>query len=308
MSETDSRGVSIKRVVVTSFVVDLLDVFTNLAVTFLSGSVVMLSQALEGGADLISSGLLVIGHKRSAKEADVAHPFGHGREMYFWAMLSALVMLGVTATLSFYFGLQRFLHPSPLENIYLAYIVLTITIFTNGYALFLSVKRLMGRKNYLNIKEAFFHSPLIETKTTLILDLMGTLASILGLIALVLYFITGDLRYDGLGAMIIGIMIGVFSLLLLLSVFDLIIGKSASHLTKAQIRQAVLSIPEVKSILSLKTLHLGPENLMANIDVHLEDNLTTDQIEKIIEKVKFNVKEAVPSVSQIQIELNSPKL
>ncbi|KKR74572.1 MAG: Cation diffusion facilitator family transporter, partial [Candidatus Curtissbacteria bacterium GW2011_GWD1_40_8] len=100
--------ISAKKVLVTSFLVDLLDIAMNLAVAIITGSVVMLAELLQGIADLTAAGFLLIGLKRSEIPADKTYPFGHGREMYFWTLLSSDVMLAVTAGLSFYFGFRRF--------------------------------------------------------------------------------------------------------------------------------------------------------------------------------------------------------
>ena len=94
----------------------------------------MVAQALEGGADLLSSGLILIGVKMSKRPADKRHPYGYGRELYFWTFVSGLATFGVTATLSFYFGLRRFLSPEPVHHLAAAYAVLLFTVFSNGYA------------------------------------------------------------------------------------------------------------------------------------------------------------------------------
>lgn len=300
--------VSALKVIITSFFVDVLDVLLNVIVAFLSGSVVMLSQALEGIADLVSSGLLMVGVVRSTKPADKRHPFGYGREIYFWSMLSALVIFGVTALFSIYFGWQRFLNPEPISNLNLAFGVLGFTVLTNGYAFYLSLKRITYNKKFAQIAKIFMRSSLIETKTALVLDLMGTLSSILGLISLLLFKFSGDFRFDGLGAMVIGATLAVLSVFLLLSVKELLIGKSASLETEDKIRLAALSTPGVDEILGLKTLNIGSEKLLVNIDVHLKGNQTIEDIEKLIDKIKTSVRREVPSVHHIQVELETPKL
>lgn len=293
--------VSAKRVILTSFFVDLLDVISSLLVTILSGSVVMLAQVLEGIADLLASGFLLIGLKRSGKISDKNHPFGYGRELYFWTLISSIVMLSLTATLSLYFGWQRFLNPESLNNLHLAYLVLGITVITNGYAFSLSFRRLGGKSN--KIWSNFFNSPLIETKATFVLDLMGTAASFLGLLALVIYKISGDQRLDGLGAMIIGAVLAIFAILLIASVKDLLVGKSISEEVKLKITQAALSVRGVKRVTELKATYIGSEQMLINIDLDLEDRLETSQIEKIIGQAKELIKRNVREASIIQIEL-----
>ena len=139
------KKITARRVIITSFAVDLLDIVLNLSVAILSGSVIMVTQVLEAVADLTASGFLLIGLRRSMKKEDRTHPFGYGREIYFWTLLSAIVMFGITSTLSFYFGWQRFDHPQPIHDVQIAPLVLMITFFTNFYAFFLSFRRLLRK-------------------------------------------------------------------------------------------------------------------------------------------------------------------
>ena len=300
------QRVSGDRVVITSFLVDLSDIALSIFIAILSGSVVMLSQVLEGVADLTSSGLLLIGLNRSKQSPDKTHPFGHGREIYFWTLIAGLLMFGISATFSIHFGWDRFNHPAPIHDIYLAFIVLGITLFTNGYAFWLSFKRLLKNRSFKKILQIFYRSSLVETKTTFILDLLGTVSSLLGIIALALYKITGDYRFDGIGAMVIGTTTGIFAYFLILSIKDLLVGKSASFEAESAIRNAALTVPEVRKILDLKTMHIGSEKLLVNMEVHLNNNLTTDQIEKLVDKIKENILKEVPAVKHIQVELETP--
>ncbi len=192
--------ITTKRVVFTSFGVDLLDVVLNLLVVLATGSVVMLAELTQGVSDLAASGFLLIGLSRPK------------REVHFWTLASAFFMLTVASTLSFYFGFQRFLHPQAIENIYIAYAALLVSTVSNGYGFLLSLRRMLGRrKNVKNLVKEFSGSHLIMTKNTLILDLMGMSSALVGLLALVLYYFFGDLRFDGVGAMGIGIVLGFLS-------------------------------------------------------------------------------------------------
>lgn len=296
---------SASRVIITSFLVDFIDVLTSFVVAMLSGSVVMIAQVLEGLTDLAASGFLLIGLIRSKMPSDKKHPFGYGLEIYFWTMLSSVLILGVTSTLSIYFGWKRLISPLLIHNIYLAFAVLGFTVFTNGYALSLSIKRLLRGRSLFKIREIFSHSSLIETKTTFVLDLTGSLASIFGLVALVFYQITGNLIFDGLGAIAIGCLLAVFGVVLLVPLRELMIGQSASEEVEGKIRKATLSQSEVKTVLDLKTLHIGTEKLLVNAEVNLKSNLTTKEIEGIIDKIKESIKKEVPEVSHIQIEVET---
>jgi cation diffusion facilitator family transporter len=301
------QKISTKKVIVTSFVVDFLDVVLSFIITLLSGSVIMLTQVLEGISDLVSSGLLLIGLKRSMQREDNTHPFGYGREIYFWSFLAAIIMFGSTATFSFYFGWQRFMNPEPVENLLLALIILIITFITNSYAFILSCRRLLRSRPLKHIFRIFYRSSLVETKTTFILDLMGASASLLGAVALGIYVLTGDMRFDGLGAMIIGVILAIFALFLVAGIRELLVGRRASEEIEAEIIKAALSVKEVKQVIGLKTLHVGLERLLIDLDVHMEQELSTEQLERLIDAIKEKIREKDSSARYIQVELEAPR-
>lgn len=301
-----TKGITSEKVVLTSFLVDVSDVVINVVIAYISGSVVMLSQALEGAADLIASGFLMIGVDRAKKPRDKRHPFGYGRELYFWTFLSALTTFLLTAGASFYFGLIRFLNPEAIESTFLAIAALIFAIITNGYSLSLSYKRLIGKKPAKELLIAFTGSALIETKTTMILDLMGTMASVLGLAALILYEISGNLRFDGIGAMTIGLTLAVLAVFIIKGAKDLLVGQSAPLTVEKKIVKITVSDPNVKKVLDLRTLQIGNDRILINMEVNLADELTTDEIEKLIDKIEKEIKKAVPEASNIQIELETP--
>lgn len=299
------KRISANRVVMTSFVVDVLDIGLSLLVTVLSGSVVMLTQTLQGVADLTASGLLLVGVAESQKEADSAHPFGYGRALYFWTLLSAFISLIVTSGLSIYLGWQRFTAPEPISDLWLTYLVLGLSAITNGYSASLSAKRLAGKESMSKIGWMFLRSHLVETKATLILDLMGTSASILGLVALGIYGLTGDLRFDGLGAMVIGVVLGGLIIILLSALRRLIVGHGASKELNDAISTAVVSFPEVDKVTEIRTMHLSAERLLVILGVHLDHDLTTVEIEKLIAAIKERIVEKVPFATDVQIELRT---
>src|SRR5688572_32932438 len=145
---TSGGKVSEQRVLITTFLVDLLDVAINLVVAILTGSVVLLAEFFQGLADLTAAGLLLVGYKRANKRPDKRHPFGYGKEVYFWTLISAVVMMTFTATASFYFGLMRFLEPEEIDRLWLGYGTLAITLVTNLYAFWLSSSRLKKNKSF----------------------------------------------------------------------------------------------------------------------------------------------------------------
>jgi cation diffusion facilitator family transporter len=299
-------NISTTRALLTSFVVDAIDVVTNTVVAIITGSAVMLAEALQGLADLTAVGLLLIGHKRARKVATKAHPFGFGKEAYFWALLAAVIILLCTATMSFYYGLQSVLHPEPVESVGLAYAFLVFAMITNGYAFSLSARKLLEGQSLSKLPEAFMQTVHIAPRTTFVLDSLGFMAAFFGFVALATYSVTGDYRFDGLGAMVIGVMLAIASIVLLLSAKSFIIGKRAAPEIEEAIKEATLSVPGVQDVLDLRTMMLGSNNLLVNIEVHFKDGMVTDEIEASIDAVKHKVGRAIPGRTYIQVEPETP--
>lgn len=295
-----------ERVVKTSVKVDVIDILLNGTVAFITGSVVMLAETLQGLSDLIVDSLTYIGLKRSKRLPTEKHPLGFGRELYIWSLFSVLVMFLVLTGSTLFFGFRRFIDPLPVSHIFLAYLVLIISFFTNSYSFSLALRRILQGRPFWKIKQAFSRSTFLETKITFTSDLLGTMAAVFGLIALVLFEKTGILWFDGLGAIIIGILMAIFSLWLFKNVKDFIIGVSAPEETKELIKKAALDIKGVKEILDLKAIVIGSNRLLVNLEIHVYPGIVTEEIEKIIDQVKANIKKKVPSAYHIQIELETP--
>jgi cation diffusion facilitator family transporter len=300
------KSVTTKRVLLTSFFVDALDTLVNVTIAIFTGSAVMFAESLQGFADLTSVTMLLIGFERSKKRSNKQHPFGYGKELYFWAILSVFLIIGITATLSFYSGLQKWRAPAGIDHVYITYIALAAAVITNSYAFWLSLRKLLGGNQLKKFIKVFLETSDVAPRTTLVLDAMGSLSAGFGLISLITYGITGDGRYDGLGAMIIGVLLAILALTLLFTTKSLVTGRSAPKELEHDIKKAALSVPQVKDVLDLRTMMMGTNNILINIEVHLKDGLSTDQVEKAIDKIRESIQKKVPGRTHISIEPETP--
>lgn len=300
-------AISRKRVIVTYLIVDLLDIVMNLAVALLTGSMVMLTETIQGVADVVTDMLLVVGFYRSGLPADQSKPFGYGKEAFYWAMVANFVMLVFTAGLSLYLGWERFLNPESVDMIGLTYVTLSISLVANFYSLSLSLRQMLGKRQLKKVLRTVLDTPYALTKTAFVLDLVGFLAALIGLVFLIMYGITGWQRFDGLGAMMVGMILAGLSVVLLFSLKDLIVGKSAGWYLENKIRQKALGIARVEEVLDLKTMYVGPEKLLVNLELHFADNLNTDELEKVIDQVKQELRSAIPIIDHVQVEAETPE-
>ncbi len=298
------KKISSGKAVWTSFFVDLVDIILNVIVMIMTGSVVMLAEAFEGFSDLVASGLLLIGLRISKRRPNKKHPFGFGKSLFFWTLVSAIVMLIFGGGLSIYFGVQRFLHPQEIEKIYFAYGALVISIITNGYALSLSTRRLLEKEKLPKLFSIFFKTTHVETKNTFILDLTGTASAVMGLISLLLYQLANIEYFDAVGAILIGVLIACSSVMLIAGVKDYLVGKTASPEIEKEIRKAVLQVKGVVDITEFDTMYIGSEKLLVHLDINVQQ---ADQKKLVatVERIKEHVRKEVPIVYSIQIETST---
>lgn len=184
--------------------------------------------------------------------------------------------------------------------------MLTLSFCMNAYAFSLSFRRIRQQGTDTKWWKHLINSSIVETKASFVLDFLGTIGTVFGLMAIIAFVATGDARFDGAGGAVIGLTMMTAAVLLVRDVRDLIVGKSVDEETADTIVTAALSVDGVNQILDLRTIYLGSAKLLVLIEVHLEDELDTDAIEQITDKVKATVKQAVPIVDRIQVEIETP--
>ncbi len=221
-------------------------------------------------------------------------------------MAGILMFLGAGG-MSVYFGLQQIIDPTPIANIWLALAMLTFGFCTNAYAFSLSLRRLRRLHPGVGWLQQLLRSSIVETKATFLIDFLGTTATVLGLIALSLYLLTGNAVFDGVGSVVIGLSMMFLAALLIRDARDLIVGRAIEPQITQRIIGAAQSVHGVQSILDLRTMYLGSAKILVILEVHMHDGLDTDQLEKIIDNVKEVVKENVPEVHHIQVEIETPE-
>ncbi len=302
-----TKQISGLRTVVISNMVSVGDVLFSFTAAAITGSSVMLAQGLQGLADLATTLFLLLGVKQSAKAATKSHPFGYGRELFFWVLISSLFAFLFSGGFASFLAVRQIIENSPIDSVVIAMAALSFGIITNGYSLSNSVRRLSqgvkGKSFFAYIK----HSSLVETKMTLLVDFMGTLSAILGLIALGLYQITGDTIYDGVGALVIGILTSLGALIVIIDLHDLIVGRSPSTHVITTIQRAAMSVDGVEDVLDLRATSVGSGKILVILEIHFTENMSTKQIEKITDNIKAAVIAAEPQVSHVQVEVETPE-
>ena len=295
--------ISARRVVTVSFLVNLLDIVTNLVVVLLTGSAVIFAGLAQGIADSLGSALLVVGERRARRPRDRKHPLGYAREAFFWGLLSAVAMLAVGGGLSAWRGYRQLVEGAPLENSILAIGVLVLAVVTNGYAVGLSVRKLTEEES---LRDAFRDPKRPLVKSALIRDAVGTFASVVGLVALALYHALGVVAFDAAGALVAAVLMAAGSLVLMGQVRSLITGRSLSDAELERLRAEVLAVPEVDAVNQLSAIYSGIAEVLVDADLDLSEELGTTQIEEVLDEIEERARRIIPEVSRIRVLLNSP--
>lgn len=299
-----SKEVSQKKIVMISFIVDLLDVVTNLIVAIMTGSATIFSEMVQGIADSIGSMFLVIGQRRSHKKKSSEHPFGYSREVFFWSLLSAIVMLIIGGGLSLWRGIEQIISPQPLTSPYLAIIVISIAIITNGYAVSLSAKKLKSELGSFKAIFSDYSHPLV--KGAFFRDFVGTTTSLLGLLAILAYELFELTFFDALGAIVSSILMLASSVFLILQARALITGQTLPKQDVERLKKIILQDESIEAINSLVAVYNGAHDILIEVDLDIKEDLTTVQIEKLFDQLELEVKADFPNLHRVRFLLNSP--
>ena len=282
---------------------------TKLIAAIITGSVSMWAETYHSISDTVNQILLLFGIKQSKRAYSFSHQFGHSREQFFWSFIVATLIFGISGTLSLENGISAILHGGhEIENVEINFIVLIIAVGFEGYALRIAVKQLRyvikqrGEKPTFKAMIAEFKDSKDPALLTVITE---DTAALLGLgvaaLGIFLSYITGNSLYDAISSIIIGIILMVLAFFLAKENKDLLIGESISKREYKKIVDIVREIPEVNKLVTLKTMHLGPNDVLIGIQVNLKDDLNTDNIELVTDKVEKAIMGIIPNLNRQHI-------
>jgi cation diffusion facilitator family transporter len=302
MDESQSR---FSHVVKIALLTNVIIVVMKMGAALFTGSSALLAEAFHSAADTSNEVLLLLGIRLSRRPPDREHPFGYGKEGYFWGFVVSVLIFGIGAGLSVLEGIYKVLRPHPLSHMGVGYWVLGVSAlcdFLSWRVAFKEFKPLIKRLGFFGaIKKS--KSPAIFI--VLLEDTAGLFGVILAFLALSLSQIFENVIFDGLGSIGIGILLGVVAFLVSRETKSLLIGEAVSEDDLQKIKEAIKRVPEVQEVLELLTMHLGPEEVLVNVNVNFVDGLNTDQVEEAIDKVEKAIRSALPSVKQVFVEAES---
>ena len=274
--------------------------FTGFLITRSAG---LLAESAHSLADTGNQALLMLGSKRAKRPADHAHPFGYGPERYFWAFVVALVLFSMGGLFALYEGIDKLRHPHEVDNPALAFAILGIAIALESYSLRTAVKEANHIRHPGTSWPSFIRSSKSpELPVVLLEDVGAELGLGFAMVGLILAEVTDNARWDAAGSIAIGVLLVIIAIVLAAEMKPLLIGEAASDKDLQAIMSAFESSDTVNSIIHLRTMHLGPDNLLVAAKVDFDHSLSMEQLARAVDEVEVALRAAVPTTTTIYIE------
>jgi cation diffusion facilitator family transporter len=275
---------------------------TKFVAAAITGSSAMLSEGVHSLVDTINEGLLLYGMARAGKPRDRSHPFGYGRELYFWAFIVALLVFALGAGVSVYEGISHLLHPEAMQRPLVNYIVLLVSMVFEGTSWLIALRDFRAHKGDLGYFQAFRRSKDPTTFTVLFEDSAALLGLVIAAAGVGASQWLAMPRLDGVASIAIGIVLAISSLLLARETKGLLLGEAAHP----QVRDAILRIagsdPDVRSANGVLTVQMGPEQVVAALSAEFRDGLDSDRIEACVNRIEAAIKQSHPVVSTLFVK------
>jgi len=291
-----------RKVVIAALVGNSLIAATKFAAAALTGSSAMFAEGIHSTVDTGNQGLLLLGMRRSRRPPDPEFPFGHGKEIYFWSFVVAMLIFGLGAVLSVYEGIQGLLHPEPLRNPYVNYVVLAIAFCFEAGAWFLAWRafnRTRGARGYFRaVREA--KDPTVFA--VLFEDSAAMMGLVLAFAGVALAQVTGEWRFDAAASIGIGLVLAFTAAWLARESMGLLIGESARGEVVEGIRGIVADSVHVAAVNEVLTLHMGPGYVLATISVSFRHGLGSAELERSVEEMTRAIRERYPVVKRVFME------
>ena len=291
-----------KRAIVAAFFANLGIAIAKFVAFFFTGAASMLAEAIHSCADTGNQALLLLGGRLAKREATPTHPFGFGRERYFWSFVVAVVLFTVGSMFAVFEGIDKIREPHAIDSPQWAFGVLSIAIVLEGFSFRTAVIESNQLRGDATWPQFIRRSRVPELPVVLLEDLGAIVGLILALGALTIAEVADAPVWDGIGTLSIGVLLGIIAALLAVEMKSLLIGEGATPDVHDKIVAAIEGANGVDRLIHLRTQHLGPDELLVGAKVAFHPDFTTEQLAAAIDALEAQVRAAVPAARPMYIE------
>ncbi|MDA1090630.1 MAG: cation diffusion facilitator family transporter [Proteobacteria bacterium] len=296
---------SSKHVVIAALIGNALIAVTKFAAAMYTGSSAMMSEGIHSLVDTTNQALLLYGIKRAATPADEAHPFGYGREIYFWAFVVAVMIFGVGAGVAIFEGFSKLANPTPIKNAFVNYIVLGLAFVFEAAAWWVAFREFNRKRGTLGYLKAVRVSKDPTVFTVLFEDSAAMLGIVVAFVGIWFAQSTGQLWMDGAASAVIGVILIIVAAILAFECKGLLIGEGATEAVIKNIRALVREHSTEATVNELLTLQLGPQDVLVNMSLDFNSDMTSDDVERLVSQLEDKIKAAHKEVTRVFIEAQS---
>jgi cation diffusion facilitator family transporter len=290
------------RAVVAALLANTGIAITKFAAAAISGSASMLAEGVHSVADAGNQVLLLVGGRRAKKAADEEHPFGYGRERYVFAFVVAIILFSVGGMFSLYEGIHKLEAHEELNLPWIPLIVLTVAIVLESFSLRTAIIEANKSRGEESLFAFIRHAKQPELPVILLEDLAALTGLVFAFAGVGLSIVTGEVIWDAIGTIAIGVLLIAVAVILGIETKSLLVGEGATRGDVARIRAAFAGHANVEAIIHMKTLYLGPDELMVAAKVAVPKATKATDIARAINEIEVAVREAVPAARVIYIE------
>lgn len=263
----------------------------------------MLAEGVHSLADTGNQGLLFLGGRRAKRDETPMHPYGYGRERYFWSFAVALVLFSMGGLFALYEGIAKFRHPHEIENLPVAIGILVFALALESYSLHTAIKESRPFKGPTVSWWTFIRTTKQpELPVVLLEDVGAQVGLVLALGGIAMAEATGDARWDAVGSISIGLLLIVIAIVLMIEMKSLLIGEAAGHSTKDAIVEAIESSDGVDRLIHMRTQHIGPDEILVTAKVEYSSSMGFDDVVEAINATEDAIRAVVPSATVIYLE------
>jgi cation diffusion facilitator family transporter len=299
---------SSKKVIYAALAGNALIAVTKFAAAAITGSSAMFSEGIHSMVDTGNQVLLLHGMRRARRPPCSRFPFGHGKEVYFWSFAVAILIFAVGSGVSLYEGIIHTLHPKPIGNPLVNYIVLGLALIFEGMAWFFALNEFNKAKGKWGYIEAVQRGKDPTMFVVLFEDSAAMLGIIVAFVGVLLVDKAGILIFDGIASIIIGLILGGTAIWLAYETKGLLIGESANEKVENGIRDIILKFDSINNINEVLTMNMGPDFILVNISIDFRDEISAGDLENIIAEIDMQTKKNFPSVKRVFVEAESRRV
>jgi cation diffusion facilitator family transporter len=299
---------SSKKVIYAALAGNFLIALTKFVAFFMTKSSAMMSEGVHSVVDTGNQILLLYGLRRAKKPADEQFPFGHGKEIYFWGFVVAIMIFTVGAGVSIYKGVLHLLHPTAIQNPTINYIVLAFALLFEGVAWYFAFTEFTKAKGTWGYFRAVRRGKDPSMFVVLFEDSAAMLGILVAFFGILLSQITGNAYYDGVASVIIGLILAGTAIWLAYEIKGLLIGESANRWVVKGVREIALAYKKIQHVNEVLTLHMGPDFILLNLSVDFVDTVSAGDIEEVISKLDKQIKQTYPRIKRIFVEAEARRV